>query len=286
MTKPAKALLFVAATALAMAFGCATILGVEDISFGDAGMKLVTDDGAVIDVPPGPPECDAAIQCQDKLTLVPVLEAGAPPSTGDAGLDGGDAGMSAPRRCATVQCVSNRCVLFARDEDGDKLTIQCASSDPKYPVQKSKDIDCDDTQPGVVTESQVDCTDGTFALPGKGACRPGKARCKSDGTFDTCIGAIGVKPDLCDNQLDENCDGTIDNGCPCGTGAVRNCGPSIDAGICQNGQQVCVGAMWGNCSAVFPTRKNCSNGLDNDCNGVADTLEPFCNREPPGGGRK
>jgi Putative metal-binding motif len=277
LLRPTNVLLFAPLTALALAFGCATILGVEDLKFGDAGMPLVTEDGSVIVVPPGPPECDADDQCKRTLDLVPLVDAGPARTQRDAG----DGGTNAPKHCATVQCLMHRCVLFARDDDGDMLTTKCESVDPKYPVQRSERIDCDDTQPGVVTDSLVDCTDGTYALPALGECRPGKARCLPDGTFGSCDGGVAPKPETCD-QKDQNCNGPLDEGvCACAAGATRPCGLGIDAGICRDGTQQCGTTGWQGCDGgVFPHKKTC-NGQDNDCNGVIDDDEPYCN--PPRG---
>jgi len=74
--------------------------------------------------------------------------------------------------------------------------------------------------------------------------------------------------EACDNQ-DNNCDGVIDEGCECADGDVRVCGHFI-IGICNFGFEVCFEGDWGDCqNAQLPIAESC-NGLDDDCDGVAD----------------
>jgi len=73
--------------------------------------------------------------------------------------------------------------------------------------------------------------------------------------------------ELCNNK-DDNCDGTIDEGCACVSGNQQQCGS--DVGECSKGNQTCVNGAWGSCTgSVEPATETC-NGKDDNCNGVVD----------------
>lgn len=85
---------------------------------------------------------------------------------------------------------------------------------------------------------------------------------------------------MCDGA-DNDCDGQVDEGCPCTPGDVQRCfvGPPGMRGVgaCNDGQQVCQTnfefGMWGPCEGgIRPTAEQC-DALDNDCNGCADEIE-------------
>lgn len=73
--------------------------------------------------------------------------------------------------------------------------------------------------------------------------------------------------EACDG-FDNNCNGSIDEGCPCSPDQSRAC--STDVGVCEIGVQVCnQQGEWGPCSGVLPTAEVC-DGLDNNCDGRTD----------------
>ncbi len=67
-----------------------------------------------------------------------------------------------------------------------------------------------------------------------------------------------------------NCDGT------CEQGATRSCytgqEDTLGVGPCSAGMQKCTAAgQWGSCEGqTIPTTENCSDGVDNNCNGAVD----------------
>ncbi|MFH1812221.1 MAG: putative metal-binding motif-containing protein [Pseudomonadota bacterium] len=72
--------------------------------------------------------------------------------------------------------------------------------------------------------------------------------------------------------LDNDCDGSVDEGMSCAAGAPAK--PCPTAGACSgnNGaQQTCVGNVWTACP-VAASAEDC-DGVDNDCNGTVDDLQ-------------
>jgi hypothetical protein len=113
-----------------------------------------------------------------------------------------------------------------------------------------------------------------------GVCRAGRLSC--DGEEGQCEDAVVPGEEECTSgggtARDEDCDGSIDEACPCTTGATRSCygGPAgtEGRGPCRAGTQSCVNDLWGACQGqVLPGTETCQNmGVDDDCDGTLDNL--------------
>ena len=106
---------------------------------------------------------------------------------------------------------------------------------------------------------------------GSGVCIPGVMTCDNSGTL-YCSGHIGPSTEICDG-IDNNCDGTVDEGIANSTAIVCYEGPegTMAIGECRAGVKYCSeGIFDGPCDGqVLPTAERCDD-LDNDCDGEVD----------------
>jgi hypothetical protein len=172
------------------------------------------------------------------------------------------------------------------DVDNDGVSAcegDCDDSDPlNFPgnaeVCDGQDNDCDglvdDQDPGA-SLCQATCTDDDgdgFALEG-GNCGP-----RDCNDADAAINPKAVEG--CSDGIDNDCNGLVDFLDPDAVGCSENCddededGYAVDGGSC--GPVDCSDEV----RLVNPgAGENCTDGIDNDCNGLVDDADPVCAAE-------
>jgi hypothetical protein len=105
----------------------------------------------------------------------------------------------------------------------------------------------------------------------RGICKQGILECRN-GQWDTeCQGAVGPSPqgEECDAaRLDENCDGTPNEGCQCTEGETNDC--MVGPYTCRPGTVTCRGGQWSACEGEQKGTAETCDGQDNDCDGTPD----------------
>ncbi len=156
-----------------------------------------------------------------------------------------------------------------------------------------------------------DCVDGVWAAICVGEVGPVQETCNA--TDDDCDGDVDegvmdpmggcnsvIPPEDCGpwgegNGLDDNGNGTVDEGCSCAVPAYdpdlprtdQPCysGPiyTLGVGICQGGTMDCqANGTWSPCvGETLPDTEICGDALDNDCDGWVDEGCPWCTTPIP-----
>ncbi len=148
--------------------------------------------------------------------------------------------------------------------------LNCTASLPQVEVCDGVDNDCDgviDNGPG------MQCARGDTRVCGSdiGECQTGTEICTNSCQWSgVCLGEIGPQPEVCDAEgKDENCDGSVNEGCACVNGQTQTC--------CGGTVVTCAGGVWPSCPP--PPVETC-NGIDDNCDGLIDNGLPLDIDEP------
>ena len=134
----------------------------------------------------------------------------------------------------------------------------CAGSvGPATETCDNRDNDCDGRTDGFTRP----CGSST------GVCRPGTQLCTAGSWSADYVGTYTGGPEVC-NLLDDDCDGSTDEGDPGGGG---ECGGSV--GECLPGTRHCVGGALVCVGGRDPVPETCNN-RDDDCDGSTDEGNP------------
>lgn len=136
------------------------------------------------------------------------------------------------------------------------------------------------------------CYTGPQNTFGVGACKGGQWLCNAEGNgYGPCTGQVIPTQEVCnafgDPTVDEDCNGTADEGCNCAPGATLVCySGTIETkgvGACKAGVQTCdaMGTAFGPCvGEVLPVAETCATPDDDDCDGMVNESGVGCVCQP------
>jgi hypothetical protein len=185
--------------------------------------------------------------------------------------------VSTPTTCGVGACAGNSGELIC---EGGSETNTCdpfQGAAPDDTLCNNIDDDCD----GPIDEDYIT----TPTTCGTGACAAnGDLVCQAGSEVDTCVEGDPT-PEVC-NNIDDDCDGPIDENEAGGplTQACYDGPPNTEGvGICTGGTETCTEGSYGECVGQQlpeaegpPGDASCSDGFDNDCDGLTDLNDPDC----------
>ena len=136
-----------------------------------------------------------------------------------------------------------------------------------------KDDDCDGAE-------DEDWPIGDACSVGVGACETVGVYVCDGGAAAKCNAVAGTAGDkeVCLNNVDEDCDGSLTNGCDCQTpGETRDCGATTNEGECSIGTETCGNdGKWGDCKGDVQSTEEICNNKDDDCDSETDEELDAC----------
>jgi hypothetical protein len=113
-----------------------------------------------------------------------------------------------------------------------------------------------------------ECYSGVDGTDGTGPCHSGEQSCGSDALWGPCEGQVAPAQELCGDNVDNNCNGMVDENADMDGDGITTCGGDCcDSTECGSPALVNAGAF-----------DVAGDGVDNDCNGVVDDAAPLCDQ--------
>ncbi|MGY4884827.1 MAG: hypothetical protein ACP5NZ_04590 [Nanobdellota archaeon] len=230
-------------------------------------------------------DCDGNTDCSDSQCVGIASE-----NTASSCADGVDNDCDGNTDCADSQCTSlltsTACDGSDADSCAEGFRYVCGSgcSDSTGSTYENTFALCTDGSDNDC-EGGIDCADascngvsGTSNCDQDGRCA-GAVRTCSGGTLSAC--SITPISEVC-NSIDDNCDGSVDNGitCTCDNGDTQT--QSCGTGACfRTVSQTCVSGAWTpactpGTAGTETTTATCSDSSDNDCDGTTDCSDSGC----------
>ncbi|MBN2724473.1 MAG: hypothetical protein JXR95_10420 [Deltaproteobacteria bacterium] len=146
----------------------------------------------------------------------------------------------------------------------------CTAPQPTTEVCDGIDNDCN----GTVDDGEgMECARGSSRTCGSdvGECVSGTELCTESCEWSgSCLGEVTATDEVCDaNGADENCNGSVNEGCACNEGDTQDC--------CGADPVSCTGGSFPACPAV---PEEICNGVDDNCDGIVDNGLPEDSYEP------
>ncbi|MGM0556174.1 MAG: MopE-related protein, partial [Myxococcota bacterium] len=153
--------------------------------------------------------------------------------------------------CGTATRDSSGACQEPTEYEADETACDGADNDCDGQVDEGCTCTDGDTQ---------NCYSGPSGTAGEGLCQQGTQTC-SGGTWGSCDNEVLPTTETCGNNTDEDCDGLVDEGCPCDYNGTST-------GVCSGGTLDGSGTC--TAPADYESPESSCDGKDNNCDGTVD----------------